>query len=187
MSPSPPLRLLRASVFAAVCVVLTCLGHVMAAGHAMAPWTVPVAFAGVLGVAFPLAGHERSLGTIAGGLLFGQFALHALFSGGQAQHPHYRPVVEDGDGGLAMVGAHLVVALVSAWWLRRGERRVWRVARYAVDALVRPLLSLVPGCRLAAPVVVAPMPEPRVRPVGVVLRHVLILRGPPVNGRALVF
>ncbi|MFE3251563.1 hypothetical protein [Streptomyces sp. NPDC059209] len=78
------LRLLRAAVFTAVCVVLSATGHVLAACQAVPWWTLVAGFAGVLAVAVPLAGRVRSLPAIALALTGGQLALHALF--GMSQH-----------------------------------------------------------------------------------------------------
>ncbi|MFD9866301.1 hypothetical protein ACFXI8_01055 [Streptomyces niveus] len=78
------LRLLRAAVFTAVCVVLSATGHVLAACQAVPWWTLAVGFAGVFAVAAPLAGRARSLPAIALALTGGQLALHALF--GMSQH-----------------------------------------------------------------------------------------------------
>ncbi|MER5883811.1 hypothetical protein ABT160_08275 [Streptomyces sp. NPDC001941] len=77
------LRLLRAALFAAVCVVLSALGHALAACATVPGWTLAAGFLGVLAVTVPLAGRERSLPTIATALAGGQFALHALFGLGQ--------------------------------------------------------------------------------------------------------
>lgn len=78
------LRLLRAAVFTAVCVVLSGTGHVIAACQAVPWWTLVIGFAGVFAVAAPLAGRVRSLPSIALALTGGQLALHALF--GMSQH-----------------------------------------------------------------------------------------------------
>lgn len=78
------LRLLRAAVFTAVCVVLSGTGHVIAACQAVPWWTLVVGFAGVFAVAAPLAGRARSLPAIALALTGGQLALHSLF--GMSQH-----------------------------------------------------------------------------------------------------
>ncbi|WP_330452876.1 MULTISPECIES: hypothetical protein [unclassified Streptomyces] len=73
------LRLLRAAVFAAVCVALSAAGHALAACATVPWWSLLAAFAGVLAVAVPLAGRERSLPSIAVALAGGQLALHTLF------------------------------------------------------------------------------------------------------------
>ncbi|MGA4840892.1 hypothetical protein [Streptomyces sp. G45] len=77
------LRLLRAATFAAVCVVLSAGGHVLASCAAVPLWTLGVGFLAVLAVAVPLAGRARSLPGIAGALAAGQLGLHALFGLGQ--------------------------------------------------------------------------------------------------------
>ncbi|MDN3023786.1 hypothetical protein [Streptomyces sp. S.PB5] len=77
------LRLLRAAVFAAVCVVLAAAGHAMAACAAIPLWTLGAGFLGVLAVAAPLAGRVRSLPGIVALLTVGQAVLHTLFGLGQ--------------------------------------------------------------------------------------------------------
>ncbi|MGV9559117.1 hypothetical protein [Streptomyces sp. NPDC003401] len=77
------LRLLRAAVFAAVCVVLAGAGHTLASCAAVPLWTLGAGFLGVLAVVVPLAGRERSLPGIAALLAVGQTALHTLFGLGQ--------------------------------------------------------------------------------------------------------
>jgi hypothetical protein len=44
-------------------------------------------------------------------------------------------------GGLAMISAHLLAALVMAWWLRRGERAAWAALERAVAALRWPSVA----------------------------------------------
>jgi hypothetical protein len=173
MSSLPPLRLVRASAFAAVCVALACLGHLTASGEPMAPWAVGTGFLAVLGVATLLTGHERSLSTIAGGLVGGQFALHTLFVTSQC-HPH--PVVVDSSGSWAgMSTAHLLAAVAAAWWLRRGERAVWALAR---RAWIRPLV-LSDGSRTAVEPVPAVHRATATPPAVTLLRYVHVRRGPP--------
>ncbi|MFD9389756.1 hypothetical protein ACFWBB_03125 [Streptomyces sp. NPDC060000] len=77
------LRLLRASVFAAVCVVLAAAGHTMASCATVPLWTLGAGFLGVVAVVMPLAGRERSLPGIAVLLATGQTVLHTLFGLGQ--------------------------------------------------------------------------------------------------------
>ncbi|MBT3076892.1 MULTISPECIES: hypothetical protein [Streptomyces] len=76
------LRLMRAAVFTAVCVVLSAAGHSFAAGAPVPAWTLLAGFLGVLAVASALAGRERSLRSIAGALAGGQLVLHVLFAYG---------------------------------------------------------------------------------------------------------
>lgn len=76
------LRLLRAAVFAAVCVALSAAGHTLAACATVPWWTLLAGFLGILAVAAPLAGRERSLPSIAAALAGGQLVLHTLFGVG---------------------------------------------------------------------------------------------------------
>ncbi|MFE0453752.1 hypothetical protein ACFW2D_21120 [Streptomyces sp. NPDC058914] len=77
------LRLLRAAVFAAVCVVLAGAGHTLASCATVPLWTLGAGFLGILAVVVPLAGRERSLPGIAALLAVGQTVLHTLFGLGQ--------------------------------------------------------------------------------------------------------
>ncbi|MEU6404118.1 hypothetical protein [Streptomyces sp. NPDC046985] len=77
------LRILRAAVFAAVCVVLAAAGHTLASCATAPLWTLAAGFLGTLAVVAPLAGRARSLPGIAAPLAVGQIALHTLFGLGQ--------------------------------------------------------------------------------------------------------
>lgn len=203
MSTQPVLRSTRAAIFAAVCVSLAAAGHSLAAHTAVASWTVTVGFAMVYVVAWTLGGAERSLATIMGGLLGGQFVLHSLFmsatpgmsgmSGAAGPGMDHGAAVAPGHAGgwSTMTLAHVAAAVISAWWLRRGERAAWRLARWAATAAsrrVRTLLALL-GARsqpaLAAPVssrTAAPSRAPRDR----LLRHAVVRRGPPFTSTLFI-
>ncbi|WP_055494012.1 hypothetical protein [Streptomyces sp. TP-A0356] len=77
------LRVLRAAVFAAVCVVLAAAGHGLASCATVPLWTLGAGFLGVFAVAAVLAGRERSLPGIAALLAVGQVLLHTLYGLGQ--------------------------------------------------------------------------------------------------------
>jgi hypothetical protein len=198
MGPQPPLRLVRAAVFSAVCGSLTLIAHVTASRMPVPAWAVMAGFAIALGVAAMLAGHERSLATILGGLLGGQFALHVLFTAAQ---PHAvvpmahgqeamlgqtamlaEPIAENGTG---MTLAHLAAAAVSAWWLWRGERSAWSLARRATALAVRSIRRLF--ALLGGGVPAAPRVQPYVaripRPICAALRYSVVLRGPPCRSQ----
>ncbi|WP_369357706.1 hypothetical protein [Streptomyces sp. cg2] len=91
------LRLLRAAVFTAACVMLSAAGHMVASWAAIPLWTLALAAVAVFAVAVPLAGRERSLPGIAAGLAVGQLALHTLFAMGQ----HPMPVLSAQASGLS--------------------------------------------------------------------------------------
>ncbi|MFF8643826.1 hypothetical protein [Streptomyces sp. NPDC015345] len=100
------LWLLRAAMFAAVCVVLSAGGHVLASCVAVPLWTLGAGFLAVLAVALPLAGRARSLPGIAALLAVGQVGLHALFGLGQHGTAAAAPV--SGDPSLVERAARLV-------------------------------------------------------------------------------
>ncbi|MFF5262352.1 hypothetical protein ACFY4C_25725 [Actinomadura viridis] len=114
-----------------------------------------------------------------------KFALHSLFAAGHGRHHGALPAAED-DGGrsLGMTAAHLLAALASAWWLRRGERRAWRLARQAARVPAVPFLLVTAAPGVPARWIAVPPCPPRVRPAVAVLRHVLVLRGPPARSGA---
>ncbi|WP_189952822.1 hypothetical protein [Streptomyces alanosinicus] len=98
--PGAGLRILRAAVFAAVCVALAACGHALASCASVPLWTLGAGFLGCLLLVVPLAGRARSLPGIAALLAFGQTALHMLFGLGQ----HGAAMVSGGrvSGGMAM-------------------------------------------------------------------------------------
>ncbi|MEU1849243.1 hypothetical protein ABZ499_08145 [Streptomyces sp. NPDC019990] len=81
--PGHSVRMFRAAVFAAVCVVLAGAGHALASCDGVPLWTLGAGFLGVVAVAAPLAGRVRSLPVITTLLAAGQTMLHALFGLGQ--------------------------------------------------------------------------------------------------------
>jgi hypothetical protein len=103
-APALAPRLLRAAVFTAVCVVLSALGHALAACAGIALWTLVAGFLYVFGVAVLLAGRERSLGLVVGALAGGQLGLHVLFGLGQRQ----LALSDQADDALIRTAARLV-------------------------------------------------------------------------------
>lgn len=108
------LRLIRAAVFTAVCVVLSGAGHALASCATVPWWSLCAGFLLVFAVAAPLAGRRRALPGIAAGLAAGQLALHTLFGLGQhdavaatASHAAQTPGAAS-DSSLAALAARLV-------------------------------------------------------------------------------
>ncbi|MFE2422542.1 hypothetical protein [Streptomyces hokutonensis] len=191
MSASPAVRSLRAAVFAAVCVLLAAAGHGLATGATPPLWADGAGFLAVFGMGFLLGGRERSMPGIGAAMLATQAGLHLGFDLARPR------------AGMAMAGmahmsgdtmapmrqaqamtphalaAHVVAALVAAWWLRRGEAALWSLLRWAV--------AFVPG--LVAWWRAAPLPARTVGPgrTGadaapfrqLLLRHAVSRRGPP--------
>ncbi|MFF3765904.1 hypothetical protein ACFYYR_17715 [Streptomyces sp. NPDC001922] len=103
------LRLLRAAVFAAVCVALSMAGHALASCSGVPAWTLITGFLLVLVAAAPLAGRERTLPGISAGLAVGQSALHGLFwLGQQAASAPAPPAGRPSNSALISFAARLV-------------------------------------------------------------------------------
>ncbi|MFF7210784.1 hypothetical protein ACFZAU_09615 [Streptomyces sp. NPDC008238] len=92
------LRLLRAAVFTAVCVVLSAGAHMLASGHGVPGWTLAAGWLAVFAFVAPLAGRERSMPAISTGLAGGQLVLHVLFNVGGIC----------GGGGVAAIAGRLL-------------------------------------------------------------------------------
>jgi hypothetical protein len=113
------LRLLRAAVFAAVCVVLAAAGHTLASCATVPLWTLGAGFVGTLLVVAPLAGRARSLPGIAALLTVGQTALHTVF--GLGQHA---------PGGMAAMGSMNLGTVGATGRAMPNEWLVAQAARY---------------------------------------------------------
>ncbi|MCX4575048.1 hypothetical protein OHB41_18015 [Streptomyces sp. NBC_01571] len=77
-------RTVRAAVFAAVCVLLAALGHVMMSGREVPPWVLGASVVVIGGTGWGLAGRERGLPLIVAAVMVTQAALHSAFSLAQA-------------------------------------------------------------------------------------------------------
>ncbi|MER7404815.1 hypothetical protein ABT373_20540 [Streptomyces sp. NPDC000070] len=77
-------RMLRAAVFAAVCVLLASLGHVMMSGTAVPWWAMAAAAVVTGGTAWRLTGRERGPVLVGSVTVAAQAVLHASFSLAQA-------------------------------------------------------------------------------------------------------
>lgn len=89
------LRLLRAAVFTAVCVVLSATGHALAACTPVPWWTLAAGFVGAFVLVTPFAGRVRSLPSITMALTAGQLSLHAVFGLGQQHQLRLGPSADD--------------------------------------------------------------------------------------------
>ncbi|GGS58904.1 hypothetical protein [Streptomyces cinerochromogenes] len=98
--PGAGLRILRAAVFAAVCVALAACGHTLASCAGVPLWTLCAGFLGSLLLVAPLTGRARSLPGIAALLALGQTVLHTLFGLGQ----HGAAVASGGMPAASMTG-----------------------------------------------------------------------------------
>lgn len=80
-------RTVRAAVFAAVCVVLAALGHVLMSGSSVPAWTLAAGVAATGAVGWGLAGRERGLALVVTVVVAAQTALHSAFSLAQSTSP----------------------------------------------------------------------------------------------------
>ncbi|MFD9611464.1 hypothetical protein ACFWWS_19100 [Streptomyces sp. NPDC059083] len=84
MTPGRCSRAVRAAMFAAVCVLLAALGHILMSGHAVPGRTLGAGLAGTLAVAWALGGRERGLLAVTCAAVAVQSALHLAFSWSQS-------------------------------------------------------------------------------------------------------
>ncbi len=73
-------RTVRAAVFAAVCVLLAALGHVMMSGQHVPAWALAAGVAVTGAAGWSLTGRERGLPLIVTAVLAAQTVLHSAFS-----------------------------------------------------------------------------------------------------------
>ncbi|MCI3226752.1 hypothetical protein GXP76_32135 [Streptomyces sp. NP-1717] len=95
MGAGPALRLARAAVFAAVCVVVSGLGHALSSGGPLPPRVLALTFPPVCAAGWWLSRKERGGAMIVGASAAGQLLLHAVFGG---LHPR-PPGAHAGHGG----------------------------------------------------------------------------------------
>ena len=204
-------RTVRAAMFAAVCVVLAALGHVLMSGRHVPGWALAAGLAATALAGWTLAGRERGLPLVVTLVVATQTALHSAFSLAQpttGQSPAmdmgsadmgsmhmgamdsmdmgHMSATTTGTSSPGMLTAHLLAALLCGLWLAHGERATFRVLRAVAGRLTAPLRLL-----LALP---APPHRPRLRPRRprseraprlLLLVHAITSRGPPV-GTAVV-
>ncbi|MDH6132320.1 hypothetical protein P3T37_001705 [Kitasatospora sp. MAA4] len=189
MTGSSVTRALRATVFAALAVPLSALGHVLVTGRPLPLDLVIAAGAVVFLLAVVLSGAERGFLQIAAIFLPVELLLNTTFNLGQDACPsptrtHGLDLMvcgggTVGNGGgtpltlapalveLLLLVVHVVATLLAALWLRLAEAALVRLPR-----LVGELARLTPGTLLALlrlalaplsarPAPGVPLPEPR--------------------------
>ncbi|WP_113703078.1 hypothetical protein, partial [Nonomuraea lactucae] len=169
-------------MFAVVCVLLSAGLHTLTGGGAVSLPVLAVATATTWGGAFALGGRRCGRPTILGACLGAQYGLHHLFSSAAGDGTHHVAALGDGlhhlfatphglecllTGGISFGGGagngvdgrmlmvHVAVALVSSWWLERGEAALSDLVRLALtsvhELLARLLVPLAPPITVAAP------------------------------------
>ncbi|WP_424533482.1 MFS transporter [Sphaerisporangium viridialbum] len=193
MHANLPLRLARSAVFAVVCLTLAVVAHRFAGGARPTSQALVCGGLVVMMVTAAPAGRERSPATVTGLLLLAQAFLHELL--GTADTPAGPPSHGHGPGGLplghglgvsaGMLLAHLTAALLTGWWVSRGDAALWSVLRRAGTYATRRLVALLHLLRQDVTPALPRAPfgraERAIRPArDRVLRHVVVRRGPPV-------
>ncbi|MET9854834.1 hypothetical protein ABZY57_18035 [Streptomyces sp. NPDC006450] len=84
MTPGRCCRAVRAAMFAATCVLLSALAHILMSGTSVPWWGMAAAFAGTTATGWLLAGRERGLTAVVSATVGVQAALHGGFSLAQA-------------------------------------------------------------------------------------------------------
>ncbi|MFF9626611.1 hypothetical protein [Streptomyces griseosporeus] len=139
-------RLLRAAVFAAVCVVLAACGHALASCATVPLWSLGAGFLGALVVVVPLAGRERSLPGIVALLALGQTVLHSLFGLGQhaagTAGSAGTAAASVSDGSLVAQAARLVCGATAAQINPAQAQRILADARVTPTAMHHPADAL---------------------------------------------
>jgi hypothetical protein len=132
----------RSAMFSGVAVALAGAAHTIAGGASPSALLLAGAFVVLTQLVVLLVPRERGFLPVATLLVASQLVLHFVFV---AFHAHPSAVGADGllrSGGIGPMGwGHLVAVLGAAWWLRRGEAHACRLARGAVCALTRRLLT----------------------------------------------
>ncbi|MEU0566812.1 MFS transporter [Nonomuraea sp. NPDC005983] len=174
-----PLRLTRTAAFAAVCVTLAALAHLLGGGAAPGPWAAGLGLgaASLLGLA--LCGRERSTATVNTVLAVAQLGLHELFATDGATYVGAYVTAHAHGQGLGVQGgmllAHLTATLITGLWLSRGEAALWALLRRLGVRLTPLRPALVPAVPPVTPVVLV-----RDVPVDPLFRHSVARRGPPL-------
>jgi hypothetical protein len=216
MRPPGWFRLVRGSAFAVVCVAISQFGHDLMAVRPVPLWAGWAALVALGGLGYCLADRQRSVWWILLAVEAAQACLHVWFTwctpadrgfvsasmrmprrgGGMHAAAHGGAAMSQGAGmSLGMFGVHVLAGLLAAAWLYVGEQALWRALRVIAGFLVdRTLCVLVLLARSGVPIgsrglvrVVVGFGEDEVAPAAVVLRHVLVRRGPPRTGGSLAF
>ncbi|MFI2260350.1 hypothetical protein OHU45_17550 [Streptomyces tubercidicus] len=199
------LRALRAAFFTALCVTLSSASHVLLSRVPLPLTTVAALSTAVFVTAYVLAGRERGYWRIAALLVPLELSADLVFCLGQdncygaAGGPVASPLrsllcdpvgapltqLQDQAGPVSwpvLLAVHLVIGLLAAGWLRRGEAALGRLLGSVAGFAFRPLLLAVAVIgAIAAPRRPAPAPErsgPSARAVPLLV-HCVVRRGPP--------
>ncbi|NBE95485.1 MFS transporter [Nonomuraea sp. KC401] len=126
---------MRASAFAAVCVLVSAALHVLAGGTVVRLGSLCVALAAAWAGAYLLGGRRRGVSVLLGACFAAQYGMHHLFGATLPDLPSVGGHAH--GGGLGMLAVHAAAAFGSAWWLARGEAALATLLRLAVTSVGR--------------------------------------------------
>ncbi|WP_156325911.1 hypothetical protein [Nonomuraea sp. SBT364] len=130
----PFLRALRATAFAVACVLVSAAVHVLVGGAAVRPGVLALALTLTWAGAYAIGGRQRGVGVLLAASFAAEYGMHRLFTVGAEAAPVPPAHAHDGSG-MGMFLVHAAVALLSSWWLERGETALATIAHLAVASL----------------------------------------------------
>ncbi len=167
---------LRVPTFSTGTVMLAVGAHLAGGGGLPGGTTLALLAATVAAVAAPLATKRRGLPALTAGVLTVQLGVHLALSQSSAMAQMTDHDASRVSSSPAMTAAHTVAALALAWWLHRGEDRIWAAIDRVATALFgrpasAPRLLLVTGLTAARQLL------PALRYTG----SISLVRGPPAH------
>ncbi|GII79947.1 hypothetical protein Sru01_49290 [Sphaerisporangium rufum] len=182
----PVLRVLRALVFATVCVVISAGGHAFAGGGSVPPGVLGAGALVAMVLAYALSGHEPRMEVLLTTSIGTQALLHELFARtatSGAEHLAHGTHPDHGHLGIGMALVHLVIGTISGWWLHRGEVAIWLLLRLLAMGPVTVLRRLLGGATpVTTPVQqVSPIAGARAYRGRREIASAIHRRGPPVS------
>ncbi|MFD5778796.1 hypothetical protein [Streptomyces sp. NPDC126933] len=192
-----PVAAARAGVFAVASTGLAVTGHHLSSGHPV-PWRSVWAALGLLFLlTVPATRGPRSLPVVVSATGAAQAALHLWLTragertgrdphvmAGHGVPHHAHEAWHAGRHGVSMTAAHIVAALLVAWFLQRADAACRAVGEHLGDVIAEILVRLVtagplpPVPRVLRPGGARSRSLPRISPV---LAHAVVSRGPPAE------
>lgn len=188
MPEQQPCRLFRAGIFTLVCASVSAHGHRSTSGDDIPLGGLLVGMAVVFTIAWAASHRRQGPAMLTAWMLWGQLALHLAYSAGTSSDDGHTVHLVGTSEALPtspsgpMLATHVMVALVSAWWLGQGEKLLFRFLRFMATAVFTLLVVLGPWPRVPRSTDPVPPESDRVRR-GLLryLRYTHVLRGPPVG------
>jgi hypothetical protein len=175
-------RLLRAGVFTLVCASVSAHCYMVSSGDDVPLGGLLLGMVIVFAMAWAASNQCHSWAMITVWMLWGQLILHVAFSYNAPLGIGHtgEAVLQSAPPTWLMLGAH-TLALVSAWWLYRGERFLFAFLRFMALAVFALVFALEALSSTRGPINLGPPRVPQVTERRLsCFRYTRILRGPPV-------